>query len=72
MFILFMFIQFFSQWMGGESVFFFLLSLTSTEVLSVTVPGDCCLQGRLDYLLGPHLTRHLPQTCLLLMGLTIT
>ena len=50
----------------------FFLSLTSTEVLSVMVPGGYHSQGCLGYLLGSHFTRHLPHTCLFVMGLTIT
>ena len=50
---------------------FFFLSLASTEVLSVMVPGGCLSQGWLGYL-DSHFTRHLPHTCLFMMGLTIT
>ena len=50
---------------------FFFLSLTSTEVLSVMVPG-CHSQGCLGYLLGSRFTGHLPHTCLFMMGLTVT
>jgi len=51
---------------------FFFLSLTYTEVLSVMMPGGCHSQGCLGYLLGSRFTRHLPHTCLFVMGSTIT
>ena len=70
---LFLFYSYFIQFLFNELVEkVFFLSLTSTEVLSVVVPGGCHSQGCLGYLLGLRFTRNLPRTCLFMMGLPIT
>ena len=70
---LFLFYSYFIQFLSNELVEkVFFLSLTSTEVLSVMVPGGCHSQACLGYLLGSRFTRHLSHTCLFMMGLTVT